>query len=208
MLSLWGIPTPRGGVATSASAARALAARLRPPLALKVVARELLHKSDAGGVELGVVGDDAERLYGQIIGRVLEKSPGLAVEGVLIEEMVSSPIEVVASVSHNPQLGLVLMAGMGGRWVEILRDVSFRLVPVDRDDVVEMVRDLRAAPLLAGARGSPAVNEEALFQALAGLSEFAQEFTEEIFEVEINPMAVSPDGVSAVDAVILLRSET
>lgn len=209
VLRLSGIPTPRGDVATSAAEAKALAARLTPPLALKVVSPDVLHKSDIGGVELNVGGAaDAETAYGRLTRRVQERAPGTRVDGILIEEMVSGGVEMVASVTHHAQLGPVLMVGLGGLWVELLRDVSFRLVPVERADVGEMLDELRGAALLSGARGRGGANRDALIEALLALGELAQELREELREVEINPLAVSPHGVCAMDAVILLQSAT
>lgn len=209
VLRLSGIPTPRGGVATSRVEARALASRLTPPLALKIVSPDALHKSDVGGVELNVgAGGEAEAAYDRLTRRARERLPGVRVEGILVEEMVSGSVEAVASVTRDPQFGLVLMAGMGGLWVELLRDVSFRLVPVDRGDVVEMLDELKGAALLGGVRGGAPVDKNALVDALLALGGLSQEFEEELQEIEINPLAVSSHGVCAVDAVILLRNAT
>jgi acetyl-CoA synthetase (ADP-forming) len=209
ILHLCEIPTPAGGVAASGAEARALAAGLRPPLALKIVSPDILHKSDIGGVELNVAGDaEAEAAYERITRRVRERLPEARLDGVLVEEMASGGIEVVASVTRDPQLGPVLMVGLGGLWVELLRDVSFRLVPVDRADVVEMLGELQAAPVLSGARGGVAVDRDALVDALLALNDLSRELGEDVREVEINPLMVSSHGVSAIDAVILLQGET
>lgn len=209
VLRLCGIPAPRGGVAKSAAEAEALAARLTPPLALKIVSPDVPHKSDVGGVELHVGGKaEARNAYDRVRRRVQERLPGVRMEGILVEEMVTGSLEAVASVTRHPELGAVLMAGLGGLWVEALRDVSFRLVPVDRADVVEMLDELKGAAVLRGIRGGAGVDRDALVEALLALSEFSREFREELHEVEINPLAVLPDGVCAIDAMILLRSTT
>ena len=202
-----GIPTPPGGVAGSAAEAKALAARLTPPLALKIVSPELLHKSDIGGVELNVGGvAEVEAAYGRLTRRVREQRPGLRTDGVLVEEMVPGGVEMVASVTRHPQLGPVLMVGVGGLWVEFLRDVSFRLVPVNPWDAEEMLAELKGAALLGGVRGGAPADRDALVDALLRLAELAQEAGEELEEVEINPLAVLPDGVCAIDALIRVAS--
>ena len=208
VLRLSGIPAPRGCVATSAAEAGVLAARLTPPLALKIVSPDVLHKSDIGGVELHVSVADAEAAWNRLADRVRAQLPGVRLEGILIEEMVSGGVEIIGSVTHDARLGPVLMVGLGGLWVELLRDVSFRLVPVDRGDVVEMLDELKGAALLGGVRGRAPVDREALVDALLALSELAQASGGELQEVEINPLAVSPHGVCAIDAVIRLRSAT
>lgn len=206
ILRLSGIPTPRGGVATSAAEAGVLAARLTPPFALKIVSPDVLHKSDIGGVELHVSGTDVEAAYDRLTSRVRARLPGERLEGILIEEMVSGGVDIIGSVTRDARLGPVLMVGLGGLWVEFLRDVSFRLVPVDRADVVEMLDDLKGGALLGGARGGAPLDKDALVDALLALSELAQESGEELQEAEINPLVVSPHGVCAIDAVFLLRS--
>ena len=206
VLRLSGIPTPRGGVAMSAAEARALADRLTPPLALKIVSPDVLHKSDIGGVELNVGGGaEAEAAYGRLTRGVRGQLPGVRLEGILIEEMVSGGVDIIGSVTRDARLGPVLMVGLGGLWVEFLRDVSFRLVPVDRGDVVEMLDELKGGALLGGVRGGAPLDRDALTDALLALCELAQESGEELQEVEINPLIVSPHGVCAIDAVLLLR---
>jgi acyl-CoA synthetase (NDP forming) len=202
LLRLAGIPTPPGGVARNPAEAKALAARLGPPLALKIVSPEILHKSDVGGVELNVPATNVETAYGELMRRVSERLPRVKVDGILVEEMVAGGVEAVASVTRHPQLGPVLMVGMGGLWVELLSDVSFRLVPVDRWDAEEMLAELKGAALLGGVRGRAPADREALAGALLRLGELAQELGEELGEVEINPLAVLPRGVCAIDALI------
>lgn len=206
ILSLSGIPTPRGGVAASAAEARALAARSTSPLALKVVSPDVIHKSDVGGVELNVPAEDAEAAYERLTRRVRDRLPEIRMDGILVEEMVAGGVEMVASVTRHPQLGLVLMVGVGGLWVEFLRDVSFRLVPVDPWDAEEMLAELKGAALLGGVRGGAPMDRDALVDALLRLAELAQEAGEELEEVEINPLAVLPEGVCAIDALIRVAS--
>jgi len=206
VLRFAGIPTPPGGVAGSPAEAKALAARLTPPLALKIVSPDLLHKSDVGGIELNVPAEEAGAAYERLTRRVRERLPGLKADGVLVEALVPRGVELVASVTRHPQLGPVLMVGMGGLWVELLRDVSFRLVPVARWDAEEMLGELRGAALLAGVRGGAPADRQALVDALLTLAGLAEALGEELAEVEINPLALLPRGVCALDAVIRLGS--
>jgi len=207
LLRLGGIATPCGGVATSAAEAAALAARLTPPLALKIVAPDVLHKSDIGGIELNVGREAQAQAYARIAERVRTNCPETRVDGILVEEMQSGGVEMVASVRRDAQLGWVLMVGLGGMWVEVLRDVSFRLVPLERSDILEMLNELRGSALLDAIRGRGAVDREALVEALRRLSDLAETYQQELLEIEINPLVVLPRGVCAVDAVISLRGD-
>jgi acyl-CoA synthetase (NDP forming) len=205
VLALADIACPRGGLAGSAAEAEALARELTSPLVLKVVSPDISHKTDVGGLELDVRDPaEAREAFDRLVTRVRERRPPARVDRVMVEEMVRGGVEVVASATRHAQLGPVLMVGLGGLWVEVLGDVSFRLIPVEEDDVEEMLAELRAAALLEGARGR-ALDRKALTGVLLALSALMQEFEREIDEVEINPLGVLPAGVRALDAAIILR---
>jgi succinyl-CoA synthetase beta subunit len=206
VLGLAGISVPNGGVAATASEAAALASRLTSPLAVKVVSPGLLHKSDVGGVELGLR-DESEvaRACERIASRVREASPGVELTGFLVEEMAPVTVEAVASVTRDPRLGRIMMVGLGGLWVEVLRDVAFRLVPSDRIDVEEMLDELRGAALLGSVRGRAPVDREALVSALLALSDLGERLDADVEEIEINPLGLWPRGASALDAVVRLK---
>lgn len=205
VLALADIACPRCGLAGSAAEAEALARELTSPLVLKVVSPDISHKTDVGGLELGVRdAAEAREAFDRLVARVRERLPRARVDGVMVEEMVPGGVEVVAGATRHAQLGPVLMVGLGGLWVEVLGDVSFRLIPVEEGDVEEMLGELRAAALLEGARGR-ALDRKALTRALLALSALMQEFEREIDEVEINPLGVLPAGVRALDAAIILR---
>jgi succinyl-CoA synthetase beta subunit len=207
LLGSVGIPTPRGGVAASVAEAAALCTQLKPPFAFKLVSPEVLHKTDIGGVELHVSAEQQAEAFEQMMKRVREAKPGIRMDGILIEEMQAGGVEMVASVTCDAQLGWMVMLGSGGIWVELLRDVNFRLLPIDRADVLEMLAELRGAALLDSVRGRPPLDREALIDAVLKLADLALAFGDDLLEVELNPLIVMPRGVSAVDAVIRLRHE-
>jgi succinyl-CoA synthetase beta subunit len=204
LLALGGISVPAGGFAPSVADAVALASTLTAPLAVKVIAPGLLHKTDIGGVELGVRPTDVAAACERIGTRVRNASPATVITGFLVEEMAPVSVEVVASVSRDARLGRIMMVGLGGVWVEALRDVVFRLVPVDRIDVDEMLDELRGAALLGGARGREPIDRGALTDALLALSALGERLDEDLAEIEINPLGLSPRGAVALDAVVRL----
>jgi len=203
LLARGGIAVPRGGVARTLEEALAPTRRLTPPFAFKIVLSDLLHKSEADGVALNVSGPtQAADTYQRMAGL-----RGVEVDGVLVEEMVSGGVEMIASVTRHPQLGPVLMVGLGGLWFELLGDVTFRLVPSHRSDVEEMLDELRGSRLLGGLRGGARLDRSALVDALMALGQLALQFSDELQEIEINPLMVLPRGVCALDAVVLLRHD-
>jgi succinyl-CoA synthetase beta subunit len=205
VLALGGITVPGGGFAETAADAVKVASRLTAPLVVKVVSPGLLHKTDLGGVELGVRGEaEVVRACERIASRVREASPAATVSGFLVEEMAPVAIEIVASVTRDPRLGRVMMVGLGGVWVEVLRDVAFRLVPADRMDVDEMLDELRGAALLGAARGRGPVDRDALVTTLLSLSALGERLDADVEEIEINPLALSSSGAVALDAVVSL----
>jgi acyl-CoA synthetase (NDP forming) len=174
------------------------AARLGYPVVVKAVASGLLHKSDIGGVALGLA--DAPAVRTAVDGMVSKVSQaGHVLEGLLVQQQIDGGVEALVGVTLDPSLGPVLIAGLGGVQVELLRDVSFRITPVSDIDAGEMIASLRGARLLAGFRGSPAVDREALLDVIQRLSALVEAFPE-LVELEINPLKVLPRGAVAVDA--------
>ena len=204
VLALAGIPVPAEKVATSAAEAARFARHIGFPVVLKIVSGDLPHKSDVGGVELGVRSQqEVRRAFAAVLSRVRKRSGSARIEGVLVQPHLSGR-EVILGATHDPQLGPVVVFGLGGTAVEILGDVAFRLVPIAERDAWEMVREVRSAPLLDGYRGAVAVDTTSIVRALLNLSRLMYRFSDVIREIEINPMVMTPRGGVAVDAMAVL----
>ncbi len=207
ILSAYGIPVPAYRVLRGQEELHAAAASLRPPYVLKVISADAIHKSDIGGVVVGLANESAvaEALVG-MQERLRQRS--LRVDGFLLEEMAAPGIEVVIGAAQDRSFGPVLMFGLGGVFVEVMRDVSFRICPIDARDALDMIDELKGAPLLSGARGRAAIDKHALVRALlaiGGEHGLVMDLSDEIAELDVNPLIARPDGVQAVDARIILK---
>jgi acetate---CoA ligase (ADP-forming) subunit beta len=200
-----GVPTTDTRLAKSRDEAIALAKEIGFPVVLKVVSPDIVHKSDIGGVKLGI-GDGAAvgKAYDEIIGTVKSKRPGVKIDGASVQTMAKPGVEVIIGVSKDRQFGPVLMFGMGGILVELLKDVSFRIVPITRYDAHEMIKEMKSFPLLEGYRGSESASIEALEDMLLKVSELAAKIPE-IKEMDLNPVFARRDDAIAVDARIILE---
>jgi acyl-CoA synthetase (NDP forming) len=208
VLASFGIPVPRFVFAASAADAAPAAQGLVPPLAVKVVSADILHKSDAGGVRLGLRdGEDAARAIA-----AMAASPALAcarIDGWLIEEMAPAGQELVIGGFHDPQFGPMVMAGLGGVFVEIVKDVAFRICPIEPADAHAMLDELKGAALLGGARGRKPLARQAVVDALmkvAGRDGLLMRLADRVAELDINPIIVNEHGLMAVDARVILVS--
>ena len=175
---------------------------------MKIVSADIAHKSDVGGVVLGVSVERANVAYQNLVNTVQQRAPKASCEGVLVAPMVAGGVECIAGVHRDPVFGPVLMFGLGGVYVETLKDVSLRILPTTRTQVQAMVRELKSWPILAGARGKPPVDEAGLVDALLALADFAQAAGDQLASVEINPLIARPaadGGCVAVDALIQTR---
>jgi acyl-CoA synthetase (NDP forming) len=209
LLAQYGIAVPRFEIATGPDdAARAFAA-LTPPVVVKIMSPDLLHKSDAGGVAIGLESAVAVR---DAIDAMAGSPAALdrRIDGFLVEEMAPAGQEVVIGGVQAPQFGPMVMVGIGGVFVELLGDVAFRLCPIDEADAWEMLRELRGAPLLAGARGGQPVSQAAIVDALlriGGAGGLLLDLAGDVAELDINPVIVSRVGAVAVDARVILNAE-
>ena len=206
VLRLAGIPVPDCTLATNADTAVAAAARASGPVVLKVVSPDILHKSDVGGVKLNLSGEDAVRRgHAAILDSVHSHCPDARIDGVLVAPMAPKGVECIVGVHGDPVFGPVVMFGLGGVFVEVLKDVSFRLAPFDRTQAMAMIREIKGYALLQGARGTPPCDIGALADALAALSQFAHAHRDDFSSIEINPLLALPDGQGALalDAVLI-----
>ncbi len=206
VLEAYGIPTPADALATTADEAAAHAARIGFPVAMKLISPDITHKTEVGGVLLDI-GDEATARHGfeTLIARGRTAHPNAILAGVQIQQMVRGGQEVIVGVTRDRVFGPLVMFGLGGIYVELLADVSFRLAPLTAVDAWEMIGEVRAAGVLAGARGTRPADRAALADAIVRIGRLAADHPE-IAELDVNPLLVLPEGqgVMAVDARIIL----
>ncbi len=206
-LAGWGVPVTQEMLARDADDAVVAAQKLGFPVVLKASAHGLLHKTEAGGVAVGLRDESEVReAFVQIMGRVVELVTPDAIDGILVSEMAQPGVEAIVGVKTDPQVGPVLMVGIGGVNVEIYRDVARRLCPIGLEDAHEMIDELRGVALLKGARGRPVCDVGALARVLVQVSDMAVELGSGLVELDVNPILVHAEGqgVTAVDALAIL----
>ncbi len=202
-----GINTTEIRLARTKEEAVSLSKEMGFPVALKIVSPDVLHNTDAGGVKLNLKGEEeVARAFDEIISAVKEHEPKAKIEGMAVQNMARPGTEVIIGMSKDPQFGPVLMFGLGGILVEVLKDVSFRIVPLARRDAREMIREIKGYPILEGYRGQEPANIEVLEEMLLKVSDFV-EGRPEIKELDINPIFAYSDGAVAVDARVILEPE-
>ena len=207
LLAAYGIRTPRSALATTAADAESRAAALTPPFAVKVVSPDILHKSDAGGVALGL--RDAGAVRAAVEAMAIKPAIAKArVEGWLVEEMIPPGREVVVGGLRDPQFGPMIMVGLGGVLVEVLKDVAFRICPIDAAEARAMLGELRGHALLTGFRGEAAVDTDALVDVMlriGGADGLLMRHANTVAELDLNPLIVSASGAVAADARVMLE---
>ncbi|MFH1060462.1 MAG: acetate--CoA ligase family protein [Pseudomonadota bacterium] len=202
----YGVPVARSLAAATSEEAVAAARTLGLPVVMKIDSPAISHKSDVGGVKVGLDSQSAvAEAFHDMTDRIRRISPDAYIRGVLVQEMVKGGRETIVGLSRDPQFGPLLMFGLGGIYVEVLKDVSFRVAPIARADADEMIRGIRSFPLLRGVRGESPADLAALAGVLLGLSSLAHDFPD-LAEADINPLLVLPrgQGAMAVDARIAL----
>ncbi|MGQ4880408.1 acetate--CoA ligase family protein [Billgrantia sp. LNSP4103-1] len=204
-----GIEVPRDAVVRSDAELGEVAASFGDtPLAMKVISKDILHKSDAGGVKLNLVGEAAlRRAREEILASCRAYDAQADIEGMLVAPMARKGVEVIVGVIRDPIFGPVLMFGLGGIFVEILEDVAFRSIPLSRHDACSMVAQIKARKVLEGARGEPAVDKEALVELLLTVSRIADAYPE-LAELDLNPVIANADGYAVVDARVIVERDT
>lgn len=205
LLAAAGIPTLPERIVTDAQGARRAATELGCPVALKIVSPDIAHKTEVGGVILNVLSPDAAADAAEsLLERIAALRPEARLTGVLVAPMCTGGIETICGVFSDPVFGPMVMFGLGGVFVEAMKDVAFRLAPFDEQEALSMVREIRGYAILEGARGAPPADIEALTRALSILSHFAVANLATIAEIDINPFVVMPrgQGAFALDALI------
>jgi len=203
LLTDCGVPVVPAELVHSADGAVEAARRVGLPAALKVCSAQIAHKSDIGGVALGLATDAAVRAgYDQVVaaGRSV---PGARIDGVLVSAMRTGGVELLAGVTMDPAFGPVLALGLGGIWVEVLKDTSLRVLPVAAGEVKRMLTELRGLPLLRGARGSRPADLDVLAKVITVLGDTAMSFNRALRALEVNPLWVNGDHVEALDVLVV-----
>ncbi len=201
-----GIGSPKEVLVNTKAGAISAARDIDKPVALKIVSTDILHKSDIGGVELGVSGAE---MVGDAFEKIMDNSkaavPKATIDGVLISEMVDEGVETILGIQNDPLFGPVVMFGLGGLFAEAIGDIAFKLAPLDEATAMEMVKKIRGFQVLSGARGTTPVDLQALAKAIAKLSNYAYAHKDVLQTIEINPLRVLKKGLLALDAVIISR---
>ena len=207
LISIWGIPTTRAELAHDVSEAVKLAREIKYPVVLKVASPDIIHKSDVRGVKIGLSSElDVKHAFEEIMANVRANKPNANVLGVTVQEYLPPAREVVIGMIHDKTFGPTVMFGLGGVWVDVMKDVNFRLAPLTREDALEMISEVKGYALLLGTRGSPPADIEALADIIQKVGQLAVEVPE-IVEIDLNPVFVfdKDKGAIAVDARIVLR---
>jgi len=199
------IPVVETRLATSKKEAIELAAKLGFPVVMKIVSPDVVHKSDAGGVRLSIQNaTQAGRAYNEILANIKKHYPRAKIVGVTVQKMAKQGIEVIIGMTKDAQFGPVIMFGLGGILVEVLKDVSFRIVPMTKRDASEMITEIKGYPILKGYRGQDPADIPYLEDLIVKVSEFVDK-NPEIKELDLNPVFAYKDGALAVDARIILE---
>jgi acetyl-CoA synthetase (ADP-forming) len=200
-----GIPVVETKLAKTQKEAVSFSQKMGFPVALKIVSPEVIHKSDSGGVKLSVNNaSEVKKAYDEILKKIKKQYPAAVVHGISVQKMARPGTEVIVGSSKDPQFGPVIMFGLGGIFVELLKDVSFRVIPVERRDVQEMIQEIKGYPLLLGYRGKEPANIKALIEIILKISKLIEE-NPQIKELELNPIFVYRDKAVGVDARIILE---
>ncbi len=202
-----GIPVTETKLAKNQKEAVSLSQHIGFPVVLKIVSPDVIHKSDSGGVKLGLnnVGQ-VKTSYNQIIKSINQQYPHAVIHGVSVQKMFRPGAEVIVGISKDPQFGPVIMFGLGGIFVEVLKDVSFRIIPISQRDAQEMIQEIKGYPLLQGYRGKEPANISALVEMILKISKFVEE-NPKVKELELNPIFAYADRAVAVDARIILEED-
>jgi acyl-CoA synthetase (NDP forming) len=201
----YGIPVTRFKVATSPEDAAKSAEEIGYPVVLKIVSPDVLHKFDVGGVVLNLKGSsEVKDAYDKIVKNVRKHKPDAKIVGVLVQEMAPASTEVIVGSTKDPQFGPALMFGLGGIFVEVLKDVTFRIAPITESDAKEMIAEVKAYPILKGYRGQPPADIDAIVNILMNTSKLVMDH-QEIKELDLNPIMVYEKGAKTVDARVILE---
>lgn len=210
VLAAWGVPVNRTELARDISEAVKFAREVHYPIVLKIASPDIIHKSEAKGVRVGLSSElEIRQSFGDLIDNARAYKPDAKILGVTIQEYLPPAREVIVGALQDPSFGATVMFGLGGVWVEVLDDISFRLAPLSAEDAREMIQEIKGYPVLAGIRGTPPADVGALVDIIQKVGQLAHEFSE-IAEMDLNPIFTFDDGKGAMVAdarIILVESK-
>ena len=208
LLDAYGIPTPTGEIVDDPEEAQSVAESIDGDVVLKIVSPDISHKSDIGGVRVGVADEDVYDAFEDVVSRARNYQPDATILGVQVQEMLDleGSTETIIGMNRDPQFGPLLLFGLGGIFVEILEDTSVRVAPISETEAEEMVEEIRAAPLLRGARGREPADVDSVVETIGRLSQLVTDFPA-ILELDVNPLVAGPDGVQAIDLRLTVDTE-
>jgi len=203
----YGVPTPAFQIVTGADEAAEAASEIGYPVVMKIISPQIVHKSDAGGVVVGISGtEEAKKAFDRIVSSAKEYNPDAEIHGVIVEEMARPGLELILGGKTDPAFGKVITFGMGGTLVELMKDVTLRILPVHEADIRTMVKEINAYPLISGYRGMKPRDEETLISIITGVARFFEE-NQSVMEFDINPLRLYESGACAVDARIIVDED-
>ena len=203
-----GIATTDFHVAANAGEVKEVARKIGFPIVLKILSPHIIHKTDAGGVKLNIHSEkEAEEAFNEIVANAKQYKKDAEIRGVLIEKMVKPSTEIIVGVTRDPTFGPAIMFGLGGIFVELLKDVSFRIAPITERDAKQMIHEIKALPMLQGFRGGPNVDLNQVIDVLLKISKLSVDFIDDILEIDLNPIFAYNDNLLTVDARIILTEK-
>jgi len=205
LLSKYGIPVPTYSVASSEEEAVKASDSLGFPLVMKIVSPDIVHKTDIGGIKMNIINPpQVKKAYKSIIYHVRKNKPEARINGVLLYKQAPEGIEVVVGMTRDPQFGPTVMFGLGGIFIEILKDVAFRVCPVERTDIEEMLTEIEGIKMLQGYRGQPRRDVNAIIDIIMRVSRLALDYSV-VKGIDLNPIIVYEKGAVVVDAKVFLN---
>jgi acetyl coenzyme A synthetase (ADP forming)-like protein len=210
ILSYYGIPIPLGGLGKNLEEIKKIASRIEWPVALKIISPQIKHKTEAGGIKLNIKNErELDKAYEEILSNVKHYKPDAEIKGMLVQEMIPPGKEVIIGIIHDPQFGPMVMFGLGGIFVEVLKDFSLRHAPLKERDAWKMIKEIKGYKILEGVRGDKRSDLEAIVRTLMSVSQLAVDLKDMFSEVDINPLVVYPDqgGLKAIDCLFVKKSE-
>ncbi|MEM2168607.1 MAG: acetate--CoA ligase family protein [Candidatus Bathyarchaeia archaeon] len=200
----YGLPVPKYRVALTPEEAVKAAKEIGFPVAMKILSKDIIHKSDAGCVMLGISDDEGvKKAFKLIMENAVKFNPNAKIGGVLVEEMLPSGVEVVVGAIRDPEFGPTIMFGLGGVFIEVMRDVTFRVAPITRSEAEEMIKEIKGYKILEGYRGREPADIEVILEIILGVSKLVVE-NDEVSQLDLNPIIVWRKGGKAADAKIIL----
>jgi len=205
ILKAYNIRIPEAELACDIGKAKEVAARIGYPLVLKIVSPNILHKTDVGGVKIGIENEkELEESYDQILINVKKYMPDANIRGIMVQKFIKEKKETIIGISEDPQFGPMVMFGLGGIYVEALKDVSFRIVPISREVAREMVEEIKSYKLLKGVRGEDPADVDSIIDIILKVSQLVIDFPE-IMEMDINPLFVKKQGEGSIAGDVRIR---